>query len=133
MVSVVQSSADDKSFAKKKAGGVINVSFKSTPTILARDLTIDGELNSVGLIEIEGKVKGTVSGHSIILREGGFVEGRISAESVSIRGSFNGDINAKTINISSKAKVVGNIEYELLSVEDGACIDGQFKKIKIEE
>lgn len=108
---------------------VISPSFKSTPTIIARDLMIDGELNSSGLVEIEGRIKGSINGNAIILRENGIVEGIITAESLSIRGSFEGKIKAKSIDISGKARVIGEIEYKTLSVEDGACIDGHFKKI----
>ncbi len=108
---------------------VMSSNFKTTPTIIARDLTINGEINGAGLIEIEGNIKGKISGNSVILRENGVIEGEVFAESLSIRGNFQGKIKAKNINISSKAKVGGEIEYETLSVEDGACIDGSFKNI----
>ena len=127
VVSVVQNSSNDNSITKKME--IISANFKSTPTIIARDLTVEGDLTSAGLIEIEGSIKGKINGNAVILREEGCVEGTIIAESVSLRGKFDGTIKAKTIAISSKAKVIGNIEYEFLSVEDGASIDGQFKKL----
>lgn len=128
VISIAQgNSSNDNSIGKRLE--VISANFKSTPTIIARDLKIEGEVNSAGLIEIEGMIKGIIKGNSVILREEGFVEGTIIAESLSIRGRFEGDIKAKSINISSKAKVNGNIEYDSLSVEDGACIDGQFKRL----
>jgi len=117
----------DSSIARKIE--VISSNFKSTPTILARDLKIEGEIFSAGLIEIEGHVKGLLRVNSAILREEGSVEGTIIAESLSIRGKFDGIIKARNISINSKAKVTGTIEYETLSVEDGACIDGQFKRL----
>jgi cytoskeletal protein CcmA (bactofilin family) len=58
------------------------------------------------------------------------VEGVIIAEVLSIRGKFDGAIRAKNLNIAAKAKITGTIEYDLLSVEDGACIDGQFKRLE---
>ena len=51
------------------------------------------------------------------------------AESLSVKGKFTGTIRAKNINISSKARINGVVEYCSLSVEDGACIDGQFKQV----
>lgn len=102
---------------------------KSTPTIIARDLTIEGEIISDGLIEIEGRIKGSISGNIVVLREEGIIEGSVSAESISIRGKFNGTIKAKNINITETAKIFGDIEYCSLSVEDGACIEGNFKQI----
>ncbi len=121
------SSSNDNSITKRLE--IISANFKTTPTILARDLKIEGEITSAGLIEIEGKVKGAIKGNSVILREGGFVEGSIIAESLSIRGKFDGTINAKHVEISSSANVLGTIEYGSLCVEDGASIDGQFKKL----
>ncbi len=107
----------------------ISANLKSTPTILAHDLKINGEISGSGLIEIEGAVKGTINGNSVIVREGGIVEGTIIAESLNIKGKFEGNIKAKNISIEGKATVMGEIEYSSLSVEDGACVDGQFKKL----
>jgi len=128
VVSITQNSSNDNSITKKLE--VISSNFKTTPTIIARDLKVEGQINSKGLIEIEGMIKGTLNGNSVILREEGVVEGTIIAESLSLRGTFNGNIKAKNINIASKANITGEIEYESLSVEDGACIDGQFRKLK---
>jgi len=122
--------SNDTSISKKIEA--ISSNFKSTPTILARDLTIEGEITSAGIIEIEGSINGTIKGNSVILRESSFVQGTIIAESLNIRGNFDGTINARNISISSKGNVTGTIEYESLSVEDGACIDGQFKRVERE-
>ncbi len=107
----------------------MTTSFKSMPSIIAKDNRIEGEVYSSGVIEIEGKIKGHVKSNSIIIREGGLVDGEISADSVNVRGNFNGDIKARNVNIFSKAVISGNIEYQSLSVEDGASIDGQFKQV----
>ncbi len=106
---------------------------KATPTILSNDIKVEGDVVSKGLIEIEGHVKGSIRAKSIIIRENGSVEGELSSESLNIRGKFQGNINSKTISISNKANVTGNIEYLTLSVEDGACIDGQFKRTEEKE
>jgi cytoskeletal protein CcmA (bactofilin family) len=108
----------------------ILTNLKTTPTIISRDLKIQGELISGGIIEIQGFIDGTINGNSIILREEGQIDGIVFAENFSIRGKFNGKIRAKNLNIANKAVVDGEIEYEILSVEDGASIDGHFKKIE---
>ncbi len=127
-ISTAQSNLINENSVVKKLEVISN--FKSTPTIIARDLRIEGELSSSGLVEIEGYIKGIIKGNSVVVREDGCVEGTIIAESLSIRGRFEGTIRAKSLNIASKAKIIGNIEYDLLSVEDGACIDGQFKRME---
>lgn len=118
---------DNKSRGKKVE--VVSSNFKATPTIFSRDLHIDGDITSAGLVEIEGSVTGTIKGNCVIIRENGVVEGDLITESLNIKGNFKGNIKAKTISISSKAIVNGAIEYQTLCVEDGASIDGQFKKV----
>ena len=128
IMKVIPIAREEKSVAKKFEA--MGANFKSTPTILARDLKIDGTIESPTLIEIEGFVKGKIISNSLIIREEGVVEGEIIADSLSLRGKFSGKINAKNITISSKADIVGEIEYQTLIVEDGAAIDGRFKKIE---
>jgi cytoskeletal protein CcmA (bactofilin family) len=113
-------------FVLKKLGA-IGASFKNTPTIISHDLKVEGNIISLGLIEIEGNVKGTIKGNSVILCQDSLIEGIIIAKFLSIKGRFDGTIKAKTVHIGSKAKITGDIEYNSLSVEDGACIDGNFK------
>ncbi len=125
---IVKSSNSRDGIAKKFES--ISSNFNSTPTIIAKDLRIEGNIIGNGIIEIEGNVKGVVNVNSVILREDGVIEGSVIAESLSLRGKFNGTVNAKNINITSKAHVTGLLEYSSLSVEDGAFIDGQFKKVE---
>jgi cytoskeletal protein CcmA (bactofilin family) len=124
--SIIGDSSHGGEVLSKKLDALTN--FKSTPTIISRDLKIQGEIFSAGVIEIEGNITGTLNGNSIILREEGSINGAVFAENFSIRGKFEGTIKAKNISIASKARVNGEIEYDILSVEDGACIDGHFKK-----
>ncbi len=126
-----------KSGVSSKKGSLIEVVnnsrskiiHKSMPTILADDLKIEGTISSLGIIEVEGYVNGIIEASHITIRERGSIEGEIiSLEQLNIKGKFDGSIKAKQINIFNKAEVNGSIEYEILSVEDGASIDGQFKK-----
>ena len=123
-----EKSANDNSFVRKLES--ISSGLKSTPTIISRDLIIEGDILSGGIVEIEGNIKGTVKGNMVILRENGTIQGNVIAESFNIRGNFEGSIKSRAISISSKANVNANIEYNSLSVEDGACIDGQFKYLE---
>ena len=108
-------------------------SIKSMPSVLSKNFNVEGDIKCAGILEIEGKIKGTVNGQCVIIRENGSIEGKVNVESITIRGNFTGDMVAKSISITKKAKVIGNIEYNSLSVEDGACVDGQFKRVNFSE
>jgi len=113
----------------KKKSEVTNNNLKSTPTIISKDLKVEGDIVSAGLIEIEGIINGNINGNLVVIRESGFVNGSIMAKSLNIKGGVEGKVKAGQINIASKAKFVGTIEYNILSVEDGASIEGNFKQI----
>ncbi len=106
---------------------------KSTPTIISPDLVIEGDIQSRGIIEIQGSIKGTVKGNSIIIREEGSVSGNVHCENLQLKGKIEGEVHAKSINIYGKGFLKGDIEYGILSVEDGALIDGQFKKVNLDD
>ncbi len=120
----IKTKISGEAFSKKELS-----SLKSMPTIISKDLKIEGDVVSLGLIEIEGKIKGKIKGNSVVIREGGLVEGFIIADFLSIKGVFEGDVSAQNISVSSKGKISGNIEYGSLFVEDGASVEGQFKKM----
>ena len=98
-------------------------------SIISNDLDIKGDLVSLGIIDIEGKVTGKIKSNEVTIRESGFVEGEIKAEILNIKGNFKGDIIAKKLNISGKAKIYATISYETLCVEDGALIEGEIKRV----
>lgn len=127
LINSLKSGSNAESFGK--AIDQMATSFKSMPSIIARETKIDGEVTSTGVIEIEGLITGKIKSNSVVIREDGTIDGEVFADSINIRGNFNGNIKARNINIFSKAKINGVIEYQSLSVEDGACIDGQFKKL----
>jgi cytoskeletal protein CcmA (bactofilin family) len=121
---------------KKKIGNIIEKTeliSNSMPSIIASDMDIEGTVKSAGSIEIEGKINGSIIANSVIIREKGLGEGNISAEFIDIQGKFSGDLDANNIKVSKKAIVNGKFIYNSLSVEDGASIEGEFKKRDIKE
>jgi cytoskeletal protein CcmA (bactofilin family) len=83
---------------------------KFTPSIFSEDLIIQGDITSIGSIEIKGKVKGNINGGSVVIRQGGKVEGQVNVDSLTLLGSFDGDLKVKTINISKGAEIIGKVK-----------------------
>ena len=94
-------------------------------TVIQADLTIIGDLQTDGQIEVDGRVIGNVSGRSVIVGEHGQVEGSILAEMVTIFGIAVGPVQANKVRLGSTAQVVGNIFHNELTVEPGAHHEGR--------
>jgi cytoskeletal protein CcmA (bactofilin family) len=94
-------------------------------TVIQADLTIIGDLQTDGHIEVDGRVIGNVNGSSVTVSENGQVEGSILAETVTIFGIAVGPVQANKVLIGSSAQVVGNIFHNELTVEPGAYHEGR--------
>ena len=98
------------------------------PSIITPDVHIIGNIVSEGSVDFSGTIDGNVRCDSFTLRGQGTVKGEITANSVQIQGTVKGLIRAKNVHLQASCKVEGIIIHEQLSIEDGAFVDGKFKR-----
>ena len=109
---------------------------KHPPSIISSDMHILGNMMSEGAVDIDGHVEGNVKCSQATIRPNGRVQGDVMADSVQIYGEVRGLVKAKHVYLFASCRVEGTIMHETLSIEDGAFVDGKFKrtdKIFIEE
>ncbi|WP_374299213.1 polymer-forming cytoskeletal protein [Ferrovibrio sp.] len=100
---------------------------QAPPSILSAGLTVNGDLNSEGEMQIDCLVNGDVTAVRLAIGENAKVVGEVVAEQVLIRGEVIGRIRAKSVELDKTAKVRGDIWHELLSIAAGAKIEGLCK------
>lgn len=105
-----------------------NSSKSTVPSVISSDMNILGNIISEGLVDINGRIEGNVKCHTATIREGGLVKGDVIADTIQIHGEIEGLVKAKTVNLYAEARVTGVIMHESLSIEDGAFVDGKFKR-----
>ncbi len=98
-------------------------------SIISADLTVVGDLHSADDIQIKGNVKGDIKSRTVTVDEGGHVQGSISADTIQIFGSIEGQVEAPTVTVARTAKVIGAIVHQNLSVEPGAQLEGQCRRL----
>lgn len=98
------------------------------PTIITHDVHLLGNIISDGAVDFSGTIDGNIRCDSLTLRENGTIRGEITANSVFIQGTVKGLIRAKNVNLLASCKVEGIIIHEQLAIEDGAFVDGKFKR-----
>lgn len=94
-------------------------------TIIGAQLTIDGDVECHGDVQIFGLVEGNVRGETVIVEYGGLVEGGVFAQKLVIAGSVNGPVTATDIRVEGTAKIIGNITHNMLTIEPGAILEGR--------
>jgi len=81
--------------------------------LTGRDARILGRFR--GDIELSGR---------LATGEGSRVEARLKADSAEIAGEFVGEIFVRSLTLTDKARVEGNVQAEVLSVREGAWLQG---------
>lgn len=105
------------------------VTAKAVPSIVSSDLTIEGNLNSSGEIQVDGVVHGDIRCKALIVGVKGSVTGEVVAQTVRMHGAIKGMIRAKSVFLASTARMAGDVEHESLAIEPGAYIEGHCKRI----
>ncbi len=98
------------------------------PSVISADLHVLGNIISDGFIDIDGKIEGNVKCRSATVRPNGLVRGDIQADVIHVYGRIEGQVKARSVSLYASARVQGTIMHESLSIEDGAFVDGKFKR-----
>lgn len=98
-------------------------------SIIGSDLTITGDLVSTGDIKVDGRVDGNITCRTLTLGEEPLLNSEIAAETVRICGTFNGQVKANKVVLTSNAKVSADIAQEVLEIEPGASLEGNVRRL----
>ena len=74
---------------------------------------------------ISGTVGGEITGHKITVSKRGFVRGTLGGNEVVIYGEVVGTIKAHVIHLMKTAHVAGELLYDTLTVDPGACVEAR--------
>ncbi len=99
-------------------------------TLVAANTQIIGDVKFQAQLYVNGKVSGNVlatePGATVIVSEEGSVEGEIRVPNIVINGTVIGDVHAgERVELAPKAKIRGNVYYQLIEMQLGAMVEGQ--------
>lgn len=94
-------------------------------SLIAENVTVNGDLASDGDVQLDGMVRGDLRVGRLTIGESGQVEGAIEAEAVDIRGRVTGSITAQQVRLHASAQVIGDVTHTQLAVDAGARFEGR--------
>lgn len=114
-----------------KSGNTISESFD---TIIGSTATFEGNLSADGRVRIDGKINGDVRiNGDLMMGETALILGNVSAASIDTAGIIEGNVYCKKqLKLASTAKLVGDIQVEGLSIEEGGQFHGICSMSKFE-
>ena len=106
-----------------------NNSGEAMLSIIASGMRIVGDIESVGVIKVEGHIDGSVSGaRQVLIARGGAIHGNVHADEIVIGGLVAGAVVAtERLELQETAVVNGDIETTSIVVLEGAKINGSVR------
>lgn len=105
----------------KETVAASNLNLVSDGTTIKGSFVSNSDTRLGGNFEGELQVEGTV-----VVTEGGTIDGSIQAENITVIGAVQGQIRAeKKVILTSSANVEGTIHADRLVIEEGAVFNGE--------
>lgn len=95
-------------------------------SIIAGGMKIVGDVESSGIVKVDGTIDGSVTGaRQVLLGRGGAIHGNVTAGEVVVGGVVDGAVRASArLELQGSAVVNGDIETKSIIVLEGARING---------
>lgn len=95
-------------------------------SIIAAGMTVTGDIESSGVVKIEGRVVGTIRGaRQVLVGRQGVVQGDIETREAVIGGTVHGNVTGKErVEIQATAAITGDVATKSIVVHEGGRING---------
>jgi cytoskeletal protein CcmA (bactofilin family) len=96
-------------------------------SIIGPDLRVEGDLETEGVVKVEGQVRGAIgAGQQVLVAAGSTVEGDIQTREAVVGGAVRGSIVAsERVELLPTAVVTGNVTTVRLLIHEGGRINGE--------
>ena len=101
-------------------------------SLIGAGTVVEGSLRFAGGLRIDGEVKGAVeasdgaSASVLVVSEHARVEGAVKVAHLVSNGVIVGPVSVSdSLELQSKARIVGDVEYALIEMHQGAVIEGR--------
>ena len=113
-----------KKIENKRQGQIVS--------LIGTGTQVAGNLRFTGGLRIDGEVKGNIeaadgaSSSTLVLSEQGRVEGAVTVSHLILNGTIVGAVTVTdSLEMQSKARIVGDVDYALIEMHQGAVIEGR--------
>jgi cytoskeletal protein CcmA (bactofilin family) len=98
-------------------------------SIIAHGMTVVGDINSNGVVKVEGRVEGSIrSARQVLIGRQGEVKGDVETREAVVGGRVEGRITAlERVEVQGTAAVHGDIHTKTIVVLEGGRINGSVR------
>ena len=105
---------------EKKAGN------SKSSLMIGEGVTITGTIKANNEVTIQGAIDGDIECNSVTINKSGNVKGKIKADTMTVEGKAEGEININDVlNIKSEGNVNGKVFYGEIQIDEGGKLSGE--------
>ena len=99
-------------------------------TFIDSDTRISGDIQFAGSVLVDGYLEGNIkakgSDAKLTISEHGHVKGSVVVAHLLVHGTIEGELRvAERLELGPKARIIGNVQYNLLQISAGARVEGE--------
>jgi cytoskeletal protein CcmA (bactofilin family) len=95
------------------------------PSVVSEGFTLRGEIESSGVLHVEGCIIGTIKSDDVNIGNTGSIEGALTCSNLNIKGQLTGSVICDELVIAPSARVKGDLSYRFLTIGSDASIEGE--------
>ncbi len=98
-------------------------------SVIGIGMSVRGDVETAGVVKVEGVVDGhVIAGSQVLVAKGGVVKGDIETNEAVIGGEVAGGVHAsERVEIQAGAVIQGDISTRRISVAEGATLNGHIR------
>ncbi len=98
-------------------------------SIIGAGMTITGDVDTDGVVKVEGRVRGSVRAtQQILLAPGGMVEGDLETKEAILGGEVHGTVRASDrVEVQASSLIQGDIITARIAILEGGQVNGEIK------
>lgn len=98
-------------------------------SVIGPDVTITGNIAATADLHIDGRIHGDVQCGNLVQGTESAIHGSVRADVARLAGAIEGSVSVRQLTVERTARITGDVEYEGISIETGAAIDGRMKHL----
>lgn len=98
-------------------------------SVLGADVVITGNVTAAADLHIDGRVEGDVKCGNLAQGTDSQIYGSVTAETARIAGTIEGAVRIKQLTVERSARIVGDVEYQTITIEIGGHVEGRMKHL----
>lgn len=96
-------------------------------SVIGPDMVITGNVRAEADLHVEGRIEGDVDCGNLVQGAGSHIAGQVRADAARIAGTIEGAVTVQQLTVEKGARIAGDVEYENVSIESGAQVDGRMR------